>query len=78
MKNFAVIGVGGYIAPRDYKFEQVGNDFHIKFIRTLFPPYILNSNDPSYTEDGNGVPNAPWSFVESDEVKIEGDLENVM
>lgn len=76
--RFDVFVNGGYIAPRDYKFEQIGNDFHIKFIRTLFPPYILNSNDPSYTEDGNGVPNAPWSFVESDEVKIEGDLENVM
>ena len=75
--RFDVFVNGGFIAPRDYKFEQVGSDFHIKFIRNLFPPYILNSNDPSYTEDGNGNPNTPWSFVESDVVIIEGDLENI-
>ena len=28
--RFDVFVWGGYIAPRDYQFEQVGNDFHIK------------------------------------------------
>ena len=68
--RFDVFVNGGFIAPRDYKFEQVGNDFHIKFIRELFPSTILNPNDPNFGES--------WSFEESDEVKIEGDLENVI
>ena len=68
--RFDVFVNGGYIAPRDYKFEQVGNDFHIKFIRDLFPSVIENPNDPNFGQ--------PWSFEESDEVKIEGDLENVI
>lgn len=67
--RFDVFVNGGYIAPRDYKFEQVGNDFHIKFIRENFPPTILNPNDPNFGE--------AWSFEISDEVKIEGDLENI-
>ena len=68
--RFDVFVNGGYIAPRDYKFEQVGNDFHIKFIKINFPPTILNPNDPNYGE--------AWSFQSSDSVKIEGDLENVL
>lgn len=67
--RFDVFVNGGYIAPRDYKFEQVGNDFHIKFIRENFPATILNTNDPNFGEQ--------WSFEISDEVKIEGDLENI-
>lgn len=67
--RFDVFVNGGYIAPRDFKFEQVGNDFHIKFIRENFPATILNPNDPNFGE--------AWSFEISDEVKIEGDLENI-
>ena len=67
--RFDVFVWGGYIAPRDYQFEQVGNDFHIKFIRANFPTTIENPNDPNF---GNA-----WSFEIGDEVKIEGDLENV-
>ena len=67
--RFDVFVNGGYIAPRDFKFEQVGNDFHIKFIRENFPATILNPNDPDFGE--------AWSFEISDEVKIEGDLENI-
>lgn len=67
--RFDVFVNGGYIAPRDFKFEQVGNDFHIKFIRENFPATILNPNDPNFGE--------AWSFEISDVVKIEGDLENI-
>lgn len=67
--RFDVFVWGGYIAPRDFKFEQVGNDFHIKFIRANFPATIENPNDPDYGQ--------PWSFEVDDEVKIEGDLERV-
>jgi hypothetical protein len=67
--RFDVFVWGGYIAPRDYKFEQVGNYFHIKFIRENFPSTILNPNDPNFGES--------WSFEGTDEVKIEGDLENI-
>ena len=67
--RFDVFVNGGYISPRDYKFEQVGNDFHIKFIRELFPSIIENSNDPNFGE--------AWGFETSDIVKIEGDLENI-
>jgi len=68
--RFDVFVWGGYVAPRDYKFEQVGNDFHIKFIRENFPQTILNPNDPNFGE--------AWSFESGDEVKIEGDLENIV
>ena len=67
--RFDVFVWGGYISPKDYKFEQVGNDFHIKFIRENFPSTILNPNDPNFGE--------AWSFEIGDEVKIEGDLENI-
>ena len=67
--RFDVFVWGGYIAPRDYKYEQIGNDFYIKFIREKFPSTILNPNDPNF---GNA-----WSFESGDEVKIEGDLERL-
>jgi hypothetical protein len=65
--RFDVFVWGGYIAPRDYKFEQIGQYFHIKFIRENFPSTIENSNDPNFGQ--------PWSFEAGDNVKIEGDLE---
>jgi len=67
--RFDVFVWGGYIAPRDYKFEQIGNDFYIKFIRANFPVTIENSNDPNFGQ--------PWEFETNDEVKIKGDLENI-
>ena len=67
--RFDVFVWGGYIAPRDYQFQQIGNDFHIKFIRANFPSIIENPNDPNFGQ--------PWSFESDDEVKIEGDLERV-
>jgi len=67
--RFDVFVWGGFIASRDYKFQQVGSDFHIKFIRENFPTTIENTNDPNYGQ--------PWAFEEGDEVKIEGDLENI-
>ena len=68
--RFDIFVGGGFISHNDFKFEQVGNDFHIKFIRTNFPSTILNPNDPNYGQ--------PWGFEDSDSVKIEGDLENVI
>ena len=67
--RFDVFVWGGYIAPRDYEYKQIGNDFHIKFIRANFPTTIENPNDPNYGQ--------PWAFEVTDEVKIEGDLERV-
>ena len=67
--RFDVFVWGGFIAERDYQFQQVGNDFHIKFIRANFPTTIENTNDPNYGQ--------PWTFESNDEVKIEGDLENI-
>jgi hypothetical protein len=67
--RFDVFVWGGYVAPRDYQFQQVGNDFYIKFIRANFPSTIENPNDPNFGQ--------PWSFESDDEVKIEGDLERV-
>ena len=67
--RFDVFVWGGYIAPRDFTYKQIGNDFHIKFIRANFPTTIENPNDPNYGQ--------PWAFEVDDEVKIEGDLERV-
>ena len=67
--RFDVFVWGGYIAPRDYVFEQRGNDFYIKFIRANFPATIENPNDPNFGE--------AWQFEVTDEVKIKGDLENI-
>lgn len=75
--RFDVFVWGGYVAPRDFRYEQIGNDFYIKFIRANFPAYIENANDPTYTEDELGNPATRWSFEASDEVKIEGDLERL-
>jgi len=68
--RFDVFVWGGYIAPRDFRYEQIGNDFYIKFIRANFPATIENPNDPNY--------GSQWSFESTDEVKIEGDLERVL
>lgn len=68
--RFDVFVWGGFIQPDDYKYEQIGNDLHIKFIRSRFPSTIENPRDPNYGE--------PWAFESDDEVKIKGDLERVV
>ena len=59
--RFDVFINGVFIRDIDYKYEQVGNDFHIKFIRAQFPEFDRFGN--VYTID------------ENDEVKLEGDVE---
>ena len=68
--RFDVFVWGGYVAPRDYQYKQIDNDFYIKFIRANFPSTIENPNDPNFGQ--------PWGFESDDEVKIEGDLERVI
>ena len=65
--RFDVFIWGGYIGPSDYLYQQVGNDLHIKFIKSKFPAIIENPNDPNFGQ--------PWRIESSDEVKIKGDLE---
>jgi hypothetical protein len=63
--RFDVFINGLFIANVDYIYDQIGNDFYIKFIRNNFPPVVLNS----------GVPGTPYELDETDEVKIKGDIE---
>ena len=42
--RFDIFINGQYILEKDYIFEQVGKDFHIKFIKENFP-YELSSSD---------------------------------
>ena len=63
--RFDVFINGLFIADVDYIYDQIGNDFYIKFIRNNFPPVVLNS----------GVPGTPYELDETDEVKIKGDIE---
>lgn len=42
--RFDIFINGQYILEKDYIFEQVGKDFHVKFIKANFP-YILDSSD---------------------------------
>jgi hypothetical protein len=59
--RFDVFINGLFIRDIDYVFEMIGNDFYIKFIRTQFPE-----------EDRFGN---PYTIDETDEVKINGDVE---
>ena len=63
--RFDVFVNGLFIASEDYIYDQIGNDFYIKFIKVNFPPLVLNS----------GVPGTPYVLDETDEVKIKGDIE---
>lgn len=54
---------GLFIRKEDYKYEHKGNYFYIKFIRTKFPEFDRFGNS--------------YQIEETDEVKIEGDLENI-
>jgi hypothetical protein len=67
--RFDVFINGLFIRSVDYVFEQVGNDFYIKFKRSNFPTIIDNPNDPNFGQE--------YLIEPSDDVKIKGDLENV-
>ena len=59
--RFDVFINGLFIRDIDYVFEMIGNDFYIKFIRTQFPELDRFEN--------------PYTIDETDEVKINGDVE---
>jgi hypothetical protein len=59
--RFDVFINGLFISENDYIFDQLGNDFYIKFIKVNFPEFDRFDN--------------PYILNEEDEVKIEGDVE---
>ena len=59
--RFDVFINGLFISENDYIFEQRGNDFYLKFIRERFP--VLDRFDN------------PYEIDDTDEVKINGDVE---
>ena len=59
--RFDVFINGLLISDNDYIFEMIGNDFYISFKRTNFPEFDRFGN--------------PYELDETDEVKINGDLE---
>ena len=59
--RFDVFINGLFISENDYIFDQIGNDFYIKFIKANFPELDRFGN--------------PYVLDETDEVKIEGDIE---
>jgi hypothetical protein len=59
--RFDVFINGLFISENDYVFENKVNDFYIKFIKVNFPEFDRFGN--------------PYQLDETDEVKINGDLE---
>jgi hypothetical protein len=59
--RFDVFVNGLFISENDYIFDQLGNDFYIKFIKNRFPEFDRFDN--------------PYILNDEDEVKIEGDVE---
>jgi len=59
--RFDVFVNGLFISENDYYFENKGNDFYINFIKAKFPELDRFGN--------------PYSIDETDEVKINGDVE---
>lgn len=59
--RFDVFINGLFISENDYIFDQLGNDFYIKFIKNRFPELDRFGNQ--------------YILDETDEVKIEGDVE---
>lgn len=59
--RFDVFINGLFISENDYHFESKGNDFYIKFIKERFPEVDRFGN--------------PYVLDETDEVKINGDVE---
>ena len=66
--RFDVFINGLFISENDYLIENQANDFYIKFIKSNFPPYVLNSAENDIT---------PYELDETDEVKINGDIEHI-
>ena len=61
--RFDVFINGLFISENDYVIEQVQNDFHINFKKANFPQFDRFGN--------------PYKLDETDEVKINGDVENI-
>ena len=61
--RFDVFVNGLFIREEDYYFENINNDFYIKFRREKFPEFDRFGN--------------PYVIDEIDEVKINGDVENI-
>ena len=61
LKNADVFVNGLFISENDYVYDNKGNDFYIKFIKTKFPDFDRFGN--------------VYELDETDEVKINGDLE---
>ena len=59
--RFDVFINGLFISENDYVFDNKQNNFYIKFIKTKFPDFDRFGN--------------PYELDETDEVKINGDLE---
>ena len=59
--RFDVFVNGLFIRENDYFTENIGNDFYIKFVKQNFPEF-----------DAQGY---PYTIDETDEVKINGDVE---
>ena len=59
--RFDVFINGLLISDNDYIFEMIGNDFYISFKRTNFPEFDRFGN--------------PYTIDDTDEVKINGDVE---
>jgi hypothetical protein len=70
--RFDVFINGLFIRSEDYIFEQRGNDFYIKFIRTQFPTQFLNQDIDKGIEPGD-----QYALFIDDEVKVKGDIERV-
>ena len=61
--RFDVFINGLFISENDYVVEQIENDFYISFKKANFPQFDRFGN--------------PYVLDETDEVKINGDLENI-
>jgi hypothetical protein len=59
--RFDVFINGLFIRENDYVFEMEVNDFYVKFIKSQFPEFDRFGN--------------PYELDETDEIKINGDLE---
>ena len=70
--RFDVFIEGLFIRSEDYIFEQIGNDFYIKFIRTQFPTQFLNEDVDRGIQPGDA-----YALFADDDIKIKGDLERV-
>ena len=61
--KFDVFINGLFISENDYVVEEIKNDFYLNFKKINFPQYDRFGN--------------PYKLDETDEVKINGDLENI-